>query len=96
MFLVLLEYVRPIEEVDALRPRHLEFLAKGFDEGRYVLAGRQVPPDGGVVIARGNDEAAVAELTERDPYVAGGVARYRLVRFEASFTEDGLEGDEPR
>lgn len=95
MFLILLNYVKPVEEVDAVRPRHLEFLAQGFAEGRYVLAGRQVPPDGGVVIARGTDEAAVAELTERDPYVVSGAAEYRLVRFEASLTEDGLVGDAP-
>lgn len=95
MFLVLYDYVKPIEEIDAVRPRHLEFLAQGFAEGRYVLAGRKVPPDGGVVIARGTDEAAVAELTERDPYVVSGVAEYELVRFHAGLTEDGLVGDEP-
>jgi uncharacterized protein YciI len=59
------------------------------------LAGRRVPPAGGVVIARGTDEAAVAELTEQDPYVAGGVAEYQLIRFHAGRTEDGLEGDAP-
>jgi uncharacterized protein YciI len=95
MFLVLLNYIKPIEEVDALRPRHREFLGRGFEEGRYLLAGRRVPPEGGVVIARGTDEAAVAELTERDPYVSEGVAEYELVRFHAGLTEDGLEGDAP-
>lgn len=95
MFLIEYEYVKPIEEIDALRPRHLEFLRRGFAEGRYVLAGRRVPPEGGVVIARGDDEAAVAELTERDPYVVAGAAKYRLARFDATLTEDGLAGDEP-
>jgi uncharacterized protein YciI len=95
VFLILLRYVRPIEEVDALRPAHLEFLGKGFDEGRYVMAGRRVPPEGGVVIARGTDEAAVAELTEQDPYVVNGVAEYELVRFHVGLTEEGLAGDDP-
>lgn len=96
MILILYRYVRPIEEVDALRPKHLEFLGKGFDEGRYLLAGRGVPPEGGVVIARSNDEAEVAELTARDPYVTGGVAEYELIRFHAGLTEEGLVGDAPQ
>jgi len=95
MVLILLRYVRPIEEVDALRPAHLEFLRKGFEEGRYVLAGRGVPPEAGVVIARGTDLDGVRELTEQDPYVANGVAAYELVRFHAGLTEEGLAGDDP-
>jgi uncharacterized protein YciI len=93
VILIRLTYVKPIEEVDALRPTHLEFLNKGFAEGRYVLAGRQDPPVGGVVIARGDDLDAVAELADQDPYVTGGVATYELIRFKAGLTQDGLEGD---
>ena len=93
MFLILLRYKKSLEEVNAVRPQHLEFLSQGFDDGKYVLAGRGVPAEFGVIIARGSDSDAARELAEADPYVQSGVADYELLRFEARRTEPGLEGD---
>lgn len=93
MFLILLRYIRPLDEVDAVRPRHLEFLDRGFQNGRYVLAGRGVPAEFGVLVARGTDRQAAVELAEADPYVESGVAEYELLQFQARRTQPGLEGD---
>lgn len=94
MFLILLRYQRPVDEVDAVRPQHVEFLDRGFAEGRYVLAGRCIPPEGGVLVARGTGVEEVRRLAEADPYVQKGIAEYELVQFHAGRTEPGLVGDE--
>lgn len=93
MFLILLRYVRPLAEVDAVRPQHVAFLDRCFADGALVLAGRRSPPEGGVLIARGGDVEATRRLIEQDPYVRRGVAEYELIEFQASRTAPGLEGD---
>ena len=77
-----------------MRPQHLEFLDRGFSEGRYVMAGRRIPPEGGVLIVRGSDPAEARALADADPYVQSGVAEYELIQFAARRTQAGLEGDE--
>lgn len=94
MFLILLRYRRPLEEVEAVRPEHVAFLDRCIADGSYVLAGRRVPPDGGVIVARGDDPAAVRRLADQDPYVRHGLAEYELVQFHAARTAPGLAGDE--
>lgn len=94
MFLILLRYLRPLHEVDAVRPRHVEFLDRGFSEGHYVLAGRRIPPEGGVLVARGTDVEEARKLAEADPYVQQGIAEYELIQFHAGLTQPGLVGDE--
>jgi uncharacterized protein YciI len=93
VFLILLRYKTSLDEVNEVRPKHLEFLTEGFAEGKYVLAGRGVPPEFGVLIARGTDREEARKLAEADPYVQSGVAEYELLQFEARRTELGLEGD---
>ena len=93
MFLILVNYQRPLEEVDAVRPAHAEFLDQRIAEGTYVLAGRRIPPEGGVIVARGSDPEALRRVVEQDPYVTAGVASYELVQFDARKTLPGIEGD---
>jgi uncharacterized protein YciI len=52
MLVVLLSYIRPIEEVDAFMREHVAWLNEHYDAGRFVVAGRRVPRTGGVIVAR--------------------------------------------
>ena len=51
MFVLLLGYIRPIEEVDALMREHVAWLNEHYDAGRFVVSGRRVPRTGGVIVA---------------------------------------------
>ena len=82
--LILLDYVAPLDEIDALMEAHVEWLKKGFDEGVFVVAGRKDPRTGGVILVRGKKDA-VAALAESDPFVENGAARFDVVGFNASF-----------
>jgi uncharacterized protein YciI len=82
MFIILLRYSRPLEEVDALLDGHRAFLDKHYASGRFLLSGRRVPRVGGVILARGDDEVELGRLLGEDPFHAAGVAAYEVIRFE--------------
>ena len=88
---MLLTYVRPLEEVDALMREHMAWLREHYAAGRFVVSGRQVPRTGGVILARGDDRAELEAIVANDPFVAGGVATTEIVQFQASQTAPGLE-----
>ncbi len=73
-------YVAPLADVDALREAHLAFVDGLVTQGHLLLAGRRTPPDGSLLVFRGEDAGAALQLlASDDPYVAGGVVEYEAV-----------------
>lgn len=91
MFVLSLTYIAPIEQVDALRPAHLDWLKQGRAAGHFVGWGRKVPAKGGIILAVGDDAAAVTALAHTDPYYIGGVAEVEVIEFSPAFIAPGLE-----
>lgn len=60
------------------RARHLEFLAKGRDEGRILMNGRFTDGAGGLVIYKGASLEQVEELVNTDPYIINGARKYEI------------------
>jgi uncharacterized protein YciI len=92
LFVLLLSYVKPLGEVDALMRAHVAWLDEHYAAGRFVVSGRRVPRSGGVIVARGDDREEIERIAASDPFVAGGVATCAVVQFRASQVADGLEG----
>jgi uncharacterized protein YciI len=90
MFVVLLTYVRPLAEVDALMREHVAWLNEHYDAGRFVVSGRQVPRTGGVILARGDDRDEIERIVASDPFVTGAVATSEIIQFRASQSADGF------
>ena len=84
MFVLLLTYTKPLEEVDALMRDHMAWLNEHYDAGRFLVSGRQIPRTGGVILARGDDRAEIEALAAGDPFVTGGVATCEVIQFRAS------------
>jgi uncharacterized protein YciI len=91
VFVVLLTYVRPLEEVDALMREHVAWLKGQYDAGRFLVSGRRIPRIGGVIVARGDDREEIEALAATDPFVRGGVATCEVIQFRASQTAAGLD-----
>lgn len=91
MFVLLLTYVRPLPEVDALMREHVAWLNEQYDAGRFLVSGRRIPRTGGVIVARGDDRAQIEALAATDPFVSGGVATCEVIQFRASQTAAGLD-----
>jgi uncharacterized protein YciI len=91
VFVLLLTYIKPLAEVDALMRRHMAWLDAQYDAGRFVVSGRRIPRTGGVILARGDDREEIEALAAKDPFVSGGVATCEVIQFRASQTAEGLD-----
>ena len=95
MFVLLLSYTKPVEEVDAVMREHMGWLRRQYAAGRFVVSGRQIPRTGGVILARGDDREEMEEIAASDPFVTAGVATVEVVQFRASQTADGFDVSAP-
>jgi uncharacterized protein YciI len=90
MFIIELVYKVDLAQIDAAMRPHVAWLQRQFDAGTFVMAGRKVPRDGGIILAVGHDRAALEATVREDPFVARGLADYRLIEFNASKRADDL------
>jgi uncharacterized protein YciI len=77
-FLVEIRYVQ--EKYGEVRPRHREFLNKLADAGTVAIAGPLSDGTGGVTLYQAEDEAALREIIDQDPYHLEGAVAERSVR----------------
>jgi len=91
MYIISLRYVRPLAEVDAHLAAHVEWLKAGYLSGHFLASGRKVPREGGVILARAANRAALDELLAQDPFALAGVAHYDLIEFAPTMAAAGLE-----
>ena len=77
-FLVEIRYVP--EKYGEVRPRHREFLRKQADAGTVLVAGPLTDETGGVTLYQAEDEAALYEIIDQDPYHVEGAVADRTVR----------------
>lgn len=81
--IVTLTYTAPLDAVDAHMKAHVAWLERAIDAGVLLIAGRQVPRVGGVLVFRGR-RAEVEALAATDPFVSEGVATAHVVEIAAS------------
>ena len=91
MFVVILTYVAPLEEIDAAMRAHMRYLDAGYASGQFIASGRRKPRTGGVILARGESAEAVEALVAQDPFVSGGLARAEVIQFNTSQFAVGFE-----
>lgn len=91
MFVAILTYVRPLEEVDALLAEHVQFLDRHYASGLFVVSGRRVPRTGGVILIASDDREHVLSVISKDPFAVNGVATYELIEFMPTKMREGFE-----
>lgn len=91
MFLVILSYIRPLDEVDAHLDAHRAFLDEQYRRGVFVLSGPRQPRSGGVILARAESAEALERVLASDPFHVHGLARYELHAFAVRAAAPGLE-----
>jgi len=87
--IVTLTYVAELDAVDAQMGAHVAWLKAAIDAGVLLIAGRQVPRVGGVLVFRGA-RAEVEALAATDPFVTSGVATFAVTEMAVSLAADGL------
>lgn len=91
IYVVVLTYVKPLEEVDSHIPEHVEWLKKGYLDGVFLASGRRVPRNGGVILAKCDCIEALEERLSQDPFQKLNLAKAEIIPFEASMKAQFLE-----
>ena len=90
MFIIELTYTAPLTEIDAHMSAHVKFLKKHYAAGDFVVSGRKNPRDGGIIVAVGESREQVEAIIREDPFVARGLAEFRVIEFRASQRAEDL------
>ncbi len=87
MFLVLLRYVQPLEEIDQWMGEHVRYLRRYYKSKTFIVSGRRVPRTGGVILARARDRATLEKILSEDPFHREKLADFQIIEFNASMCD---------
>ncbi|HET8706995.1 MAG TPA: YciI family protein [Pseudomonadales bacterium] len=91
LFLISLEYLRPLTEVDAHLVGHRAFLARHFEAGHFLLSGPKVPRTGGLILAQADSREALEAWLDEDPFRHYGLARFDVTGWEPTMKNAAFE-----
>ena len=81
MLIAISTYLKPLSEIDPHRPAHLAFLKKLIDDKVILIAGRQDPATGAIIIANIDSTESFLNLLKNDPYIQYNLAEYKFIKF---------------
>ena len=84
MFVIELTYKVDLAEIDAHMTAHVRFLKKYYASGHFLVSGRKIPRDGGIILAVGASRRQIEDIIEEDPFYEHGLADFRVIEFRAS------------
>lgn len=84
MFIINLNYIAPVEQIDAHMPAHMRFLKKYYGNNTFVMSGRKVPRTGGIIIAKARTREETEKIMNEDPFIANKLAEFSIVEFQTS------------
>jgi len=84
MFVIELNYTAALARIDAHMAAHVAFLKKYYAAGNFLVSGRKIPRDGGIIIAVAKTRAQVEEIVKEDPFFEHRLADFRIIEFRAS------------
>ena len=90
MFVIELTYKAPLAEIDAHMTAHVAFLKKHYAAGSFLVSGRKIPRDGGIIVAVGKSRQQIQNIVEEDPFHTHGLADFRIIEFRASQRADDM------
>ena len=91
MFIVTLDYVRPVEEVDLHMDAHRAWLEGHYASGVFLASGPKMPRTGGVILARAGSQEEIESILAEDPFQVHGVAKFTITQFTVRTAARGLE-----
>src|ERR1044072_3689865 len=91
MFVIELIYKAALNEIDAHMAAHMRFLRTYYAAGNFLVSGRKIPRDGGIILAVGESRAQIETIMQEDRFGANGLAEARVIEFRASQQADDIQ-----
>jgi len=84
MFVIELIYKADLAAIDAHMAAHVRFLKRYYAAGHFLVSGRKIPRDGGIILAVGKSRRDIELIVKEDPFYTNGLADFRIIEFRAS------------
>ena len=91
MFIIELNYKAALQQIDAHMKPHMAFLNKHYASGHFLVSGRRIPRDGGIILAVGKSREEIEAIAAQDPFCQKGLADFRVVEFRVSQRAEDIE-----
>lgn len=90
MYIVTLSLTAQKSKAPEFMAAHNAWIARGFDEGVFLLVGSLKPQGGGAILAVGSDRAALEQRIAADPFVQEGIAIPEIQEIAPARTDERL------
>lgn len=90
MFIIELIYKADLKQIDAHMGAHMKFVRKYYAAGNFLVSGRKIPRDGGIILAVGESREAIEAIAKEDPFYTKGLVDFRIIEFRASQRADDV------
>jgi len=84
LFLLRHRFQKSHAEFEAIYPQHRAFVMARIAEGIMLAGGPTAPWDGGAILLRAHDRAAVDGFIAADPLVTSGVTAYEVTEWRTT------------
>jgi uncharacterized protein YciI len=84
MFVIELIYKVDLADIDRHMRAHVTYLNKYYAAGNFLVSGRKIPRDGGIILAVGESREQIEAIAREDPFCRRGLADVRVIEFRAS------------
>ncbi len=81
MFIISLNYIKSLEEIDSFLEEHVIFLKKQYKENNFIASGRKVPRTGGIILSKISDKSKLESIIKNDPFYINKLAEYEIIEF---------------
>lgn len=78
MYIVTLTLTTQKSKAPEFMADHNAWIARGFDDGVFLLVGSLKPQGGGAILAIGTDLASLEQRVAEDPFVQKGIAKSHI------------------
>ncbi|EHR52588.1 hypothetical protein SacmaDRAFT_4402 [Saccharomonospora marina XMU15] len=86
MYVVLLTYTAPLQEIDYALPDHVEWLAKQYEHEYLLASGRREAHLGEVLLARPMPRGKLDAVLASDPLALANLAHHEVIDFVVTRT----------
>lgn len=91
MFIFILTYQKPLNEVEKYLGMHQTYLDVNYKAGNFIVSGRQEPRTGGIILCRATTKEFALDIMKADPFYIHKVATYDVIEFIPTKYTDGFK-----
>src|SRR6266850_6600190 len=91
MFIIDLNYIVPLDQLDLRMAAHVQFLQAYYKKNVFVASGRKVPRTGGIILALAKSKEDVEQIIREDPFYKHKLAEFTITEFLTSQSHPALK-----